>query len=79
MDDMYIKGRRQRKKPKELRPRKVLKLSVEDVDDILYLLRTPYWGQVNDIARTYGVDHSTISAIKAGRYPAESTRIASKH
>ena len=80
MDDMYAKGRRQHKKPKELRPRKVRKLSVEDVEDILYLLKTPYWGQVNDIARTYGVNHSTISAIKTGAwFPAESTRIASKY
>ena len=48
--------------------RKVSKLSYEDVEDILYLLRTPYWGQVNDIAKTYGVSHSSISLIKTGKY-----------
>lgn len=78
VDDMYSKGRRPRKQPKIIKPRKVRKLSVEDVEDILWLLRNPYWGQVKAIATLYGVDHSMISAIKSGRfYPAESTRIAS--
>ena len=80
MDDMYAKGRRRHKKPKVLRPRKVRKLSVEDVDDILYLLKTPYWGQVTAIAKTYGVSKSVISQIKTGAwYPAESTCISSKY
>jgi hypothetical protein len=49
--------------------RKVLKLSHQDVADILKALETPYRGIVNDLAKKYGVAHNTISAIKNGRRP----------
>lgn len=49
-------------------PRKVNKLSHEQINEILKSLEKPYWGQVNDLAKKYGVRHSTISHIKTGRF-----------
>ena len=69
MDDMYAKGRRGRKKPYQpVERRKVIKLSPEDVLEILEALKKPYHGQGNDLARRYGVTHSLISHIKTGRF-----------
>lgn len=42
------------------------KLSVEDIKEIKRALKTPYWGQVNELAARYGVTHSQISNIKSG-------------
>lgn len=64
--DRPLKGPRQKK----VGQRKVRKLSHEDIRDILKALESPYRGQVNDLARKYGVKHNTISAIKNGRRPA---------
>jgi hypothetical protein len=55
------------------RERKVIKLSKQDVQDILEAVKNPYWGQVNDLARKYGVTHGLISQIKTGYYAAIST------
>lgn len=68
MDDMYAKGRRQRKKPYQpVETRKVRKLSQADIEEILRELEKPYWGQVDRLAKKYGVHHSLISNLKAGR------------
>lgn len=48
--------------------RKVVKLSHEQINEILKALEKPYWGQVNDLAKKYGVRHSMISHIKSGRF-----------
>jgi hypothetical protein len=66
MDDMYAKGRRGRRKPykKKDGPRKVRKLSEDDVREIVEKLESPYWGQVKDLAKQYGVTHARISHIK---------------
>jgi transcriptional regulator with XRE-family HTH domain len=68
MDDMYAKGRRSRRKPyKRKDDRKIRKLSQADIEMIQRELETPYWGQVNDLAKRFGVAHSLISNIKCGR------------
>lgn len=54
---------------KKVGPRKVVKLSHDDIREILLALETPYRGIVNDLAAKYGVKHNTISAIKHGRRP----------
>jgi hypothetical protein len=66
MDDMYNKGRRERKKPRQKKdgPRKVRKLSQDDIQKIQEELTIPYWGQVKEIAKRFGVHHSRISHIK---------------
>lgn len=69
MDDMFSKGRRDRRKPYQKKEfRKAIKLSHEQYLEILEALKTPYWGQVNDLAAKYGVSHSAISIIKTGRW-----------
>lgn len=69
MDDMYAKGRRDRKQPYQPKEfRKIRKLSHEQVAEILEALKTPYHGQVNFLAKKYGVNHSMISHIKGGRF-----------
>ena len=68
-DDMFAKGRKARKQPyQKVEKRKVIKLSPEDVLEILEALKKPYHGQGNDLARKYGVTHSLISHIKTGRF-----------
>lgn len=57
-------------KPEKIpQERKVRRLSHQDIAEILKALEVPYRGQVNDLARKYGVKHNTISAIKHGRRP----------
>jgi hypothetical protein len=71
------KERRERKKPyKKQNPedRQVRKLSLEDIETIQKELETPYWGQVKALAKRFGVNHSLISNIKAGR----DARVSSK-
>lgn len=73
MQDRKAAGGYPTPKPKEEKvpmERKVRKLSHQDIHDILEALKVPYRGQVNDLARKYGVKHNTISAIKHGRRPA---------
>lgn len=80
MDDMYSKGRRTHAQSKVKRPRKVRKLSVQQVDEIIKALEHPYWGQGVELAKKYGVNRSIISMIKSRAWrPAESTRIASNY
>lgn len=68
MDDMYEKGRRQRRKPyKRKDDRKIRKLSQTDIETIQKELEEPYWGQVKALAKRFGVHHSLISNLKAGR------------
>lgn len=67
MDDMYKKGRRQRRITKEIkspRERKIHKLGEKEYIEILEALKMPYWGQVNDLAKKYGVSHGLISHLK---------------
>jgi len=71
MDDMYAKGRRQRRKNRALKSpsdRKVVKLDVEQYEEIIEELKKPYWGQVNELAKRYDVSHSLISMIKTGKW-----------
>jgi hypothetical protein len=70
MQDRRTAGNYPQPKVKTPMPRKVRKLSHQDVHDILLALETPYRGIVNDLAAKYGVAHNTISAIKNGRRPA---------
>jgi hypothetical protein len=69
MDDMYGKERRNRHQGyQKVSERKVIKLSPQDVVDILEELKKPYWGQVSALARRYGVTHGLISQIKTGKF-----------
>lgn len=42
------------------------KLTIDQIKEIKVALQRPYWGQVNFLAKKYGVDHSQISHIKSG-------------
>lgn len=50
-----------------VRQRSFSKLTHEEVEEIKKQLESPWWGQVSDLARRYGVTHSEISHIKHGR------------
>lgn len=63
-DGSPVKGPYQKK----VGPRKVRKLSHQDVLDILKELEIPYWGQVKKLAEKYGVRNTTISNIKTGYF-----------
>jgi hypothetical protein len=49
-------------------PRKKVKLSAKDIEEIRKAFENDYWGLSKKLATKYGVDHSTISHIKTGRY-----------
>lgn len=69
VDDMFAKGRRQRKQPyKKKETRKARKLTYEEYLEIIEALKMPYWGQVNFLAKKYDVSHVLISHIKTGRW-----------
>lgn len=77
-DDMFEKGRRDRRKPREKKVREGHKISHADYLEIVEALKKPYWGQVNDLAEKYGVQHSMISHIKTGRFvPAQLPPVSS--
>lgn len=69
-DDAFQKGRRERAKPRRPKEyRKATKISSRQIEEIQHALSDrPYWGQVNDLAKKYGVSHSRISQIKAGTH-----------
>lgn len=49
-------------------PRKVIKLSQEQIQEIREALQTPYHGISKFLAQKYGVSNSMISHIKSGRF-----------
>lgn len=70
MQDRKAAGNYPTPKVKEPMPRKVRKLSHEDIREILRTLENPYRGINRDLAEKYGVKQNTISAIRNGRRPA---------
>lgn len=71
MDDMYSKGRRERKKPYQKKEvRKVRKLSKDDVLAIWWRFQNGgYHGLGRVIEKEYGISHTAVSLIRNGKYP----------
>lgn len=69
MDDMYSKGRKERARIKESQPRKISKLSKEQVIEIYEQTKNWYHGKGQFLKKKYGVSHTTISLIRHRKYP----------